>query len=245
MKKKLLFVPLIGMLLAGCSFEDLMFWKKKDADTDQKGGDEGGGDSGGETGAKTTKTINLYGSYLPEEWTNTGVVMNSKLLSCKTQNERMVNTVKNQVNNTSFMSEIFFTALNTAWYDSNNLIVQVGTGNPAKDSFESGTFIWTSTKKIYKVEVTGQCYVKTQGATDSNAHMTIEAGEVGVPDPEDEYARPIANGTTEDMSFVVGSGETPEYKTFTNEYDEGINRFCLTSLGGRMLLKSLTITWGS
>lgn len=30
MKKKLLFIPLFGMLLAGCFFEDLMFWKKKD-----------------------------------------------------------------------------------------------------------------------------------------------------------------------------------------------------------------------
>ena len=35
MKKKLLLFPIIGLLLSGCSFEDVMFWKKKDSDNQQ------------------------------------------------------------------------------------------------------------------------------------------------------------------------------------------------------------------
>ena len=35
MKKKLLLFPIIGLLLSGCSFEDIMFWKKKDSDNQQ------------------------------------------------------------------------------------------------------------------------------------------------------------------------------------------------------------------
>ena len=49
MKKKLLLIPVLGMLLAGCSMDDLMFWKKKDSgNQDQQKEDEGegGGDSG-------------------------------------------------------------------------------------------------------------------------------------------------------------------------------------------------------
>ena len=35
MKKKLLLFPIIGLVLSGCSFEDIMFWKKKDSDNQQ------------------------------------------------------------------------------------------------------------------------------------------------------------------------------------------------------------------
>jgi len=35
MKKKLLLFPIIGLLLSGCWFEDIMFWKKKDSDNQQ------------------------------------------------------------------------------------------------------------------------------------------------------------------------------------------------------------------
>ena len=246
MKKKLLFIPLIGMLLAGCSFEDLMFWKKKEDGSSGKEPENPGekGDDNPTTGS-VTKTINFYGSYLPSEWTNPGNVMDSTLLSKKTQNDKLVKLTNSQVNDTSCLSELFFTNLNTAFYDSNNIVIQIGLGNPAKGDFISGTFVWTSAKKITKVEVTGQCYYKTEGATDSAAHMKIEAGGKGEDVTKDnDYQRPITDPVTADMDFTVKE-ETPTYKTYTNEYSEGVNRFCLTSLGGRVLLKSLTITWNS
>ena len=243
MKKKLLFVPLFGMLLAGCSFEDLMFWKKKDDGSSEKEPENPGekGDDDATTGS-VTKTINFYGSYLSSEWTASGVSMDSTLLSCKTQNERLVNSTNSQVNSASLLSELFFTKLNTAQYDENGLIIQIGTGNPAKDNFKSGTFIWTSSKKITKVEVTAQCYTKSQGSTDTDAQLKIEAGTKGT---DEGYDRPIESSTTADMSLAVEAEETPTYKTFTHEYSDGIDRFCLTSLGGRVFLKSLTITWNS
>ena len=250
MKKKLLFIPLFGMLLAGCSFEDLMFWNKKEEKSEEKQpenpgktDDQGSGGSGKEDEQITgtvTKTVNFYGSYLSSEWTAPGVSMDCTLLSCSTQNERLRSGTSSQVNNTSLLSELFFTKLNTAYYESSGLVIQIGTGSG------SGTFVWTSTKKITKVEVTAQCYAKSQGSVDGNAHLQIEAGGKGTDVTENNnYQRPITDGTTKDMSLTVSSGETPAYKTFTNEYETGINRFCLTSLDGRVFLKSLTITWNS
>ena len=250
MKKKILFVPLLGMLLAGCSFEDLMFWQKKDEESKEKQQENPGKtDDGGkeeETTGSVTKTVNFYGSYLPSEWKAQGVGMNCELDSCSTQNSKLRNCTSGQVGDASLLSELFFTCLNTAPYDDNSLVIAIGTGDPTGNKYKSGTFVWTSSKKIVKVDVTAQCYYKGVGATDSNAHLTIEAGGKGTDVTENNnYQRPITDGTTTDMSLAVESGETPTYKTFSNEYENGINRFCLTSLDGRVFLKSLTITWNS
>ena len=63
MKKSLFFLPIFGLLLSGCSLEDLMFWKKnQDSDSSQKQDDdrkedegqgEDQGEGGGEGGQKT------------------------------------------------------------------------------------------------------------------------------------------------------------------------------------------------
>jgi len=251
MKKKLLFLPLVGLLLSACSFEDLMFWKKKEDSTPQNqegsSDDDGGeGEGDGSSTNHVTKTINFFGSYLPNDWKSSGVSMDSTLLSCSTQNEKLINATKTQVNDSNLLSDLFFKKLNTAVYDSSGLIIQIGTGNPAKSNFSSGVFTWTSSKKITKVEVTAQCYAKDQGAVDSKASLKIEAGGKGTDvDENNNYQRPITNAVSADMSFEVESGESPAYKTYSYEYNEGINRFCLTSLGGRVFLKSLVITWVS
>ena len=250
MKKKLLFIPLFGMLLAGCTVEDLMFWQKKKEPVNEKEPENPGDNKEKEpepepsTGS-LTKTINFYGSSLPSDWTASGVSLDSTLLSCQKQNAKFIPAIESQVGNTSLLSELFFKKLNTA-VSGDGLVIQIGGGNPAKDNFTPGSLVWTSTKKITKVEVTAQCYVKDQGATDSEAHLAIEAGGKGIDVTEDNnYQRPITNAVTADMSFEVESTETPTYKTFTNEYTDGIERFSLTSSGGRVFLKSLTITWNS
>ena len=259
MKKNVLLMFLAATFLTGCSLSDVLPWGNKNEDKAQEqddkdkkeSQDESKEDSGDEskddekddpvpTGI-TKKTINFYQNYLPSEWTDPGVSMDSTLLSCKTQNDRMINLTKAQISNDNFhLSELFFTKLNTAYYDSSSLIVQIGTGNPAKSSFNSGTFIWTSVARIIKVDITACCYFKTEGATDSAAHLSIEAGDKG---EDKDYKRPILNSTTNDMSFAVEQGQTPEYKTYSFDYAEGIDRFCLTSFEGRVLLKSLAITW--
>lgn len=48
MKKTLFFLPIFGLLLSGCSLEDLMFWKKKsDSDSSQKEDEKKGDDTPG------------------------------------------------------------------------------------------------------------------------------------------------------------------------------------------------------
>ena len=256
MKNNVLLMFLAATLLTGCSISDVLPWGNKTEEGSQEQDNKGEKESQEQSKEEeeqskeddqdqvptgiVTKTINFYGNDLPSEWTDPGVSMDSTLLSCKTQNDRMVNLTKTQVGDNSLLSELFFKKLNTAYYDSSSLIVQIGTGNPAKNTFNPGTFIWTSVARIIKVKVTAACYFKTEGATDSAAHLTIEAGTKGT---DKDYNRPITNSTTADMSFAVESGQTPEYKTYSYDYAEGIDRFCLTSLEGRVLLKSLTLTW--
>lgn len=254
MKKNILVLFIAAAFTTGCSISDIVPWKSEDnksiseesnkkvEDESQNGSNENGQESNEDvkpTGI-ATKTINFYGNSLPNEWTAPGVSMDSTLLSCKTQNERMVNMTNSQVNNNNLLSEVFFTKLNTAYYDSSSLVVQIGTGNPAKGDFKSGTFTWTSVNRIIRVDITAMCYAKTQGAIDSTAHLLIEAGDKGT---DKDYDRPINNSTTKDMSFAVGSDETPNYKTYSIDFAEGIDRFCLSSLDGRIFLKSLSITW--
>ena len=259
MKKKLLFIPLFAITLSGCSFDDLMFWKneterdvegqqevKPQENNENKEEQQVNPDNNNQSQSNTpiAKTIFFYGSYLPSDWKAQGVGMDCTKLSDSDQNDNLKKVANGQVNDSNLLSELFFTKLNTAPYESSGLIIAIGTGNPAKGDFNSGTFTWTSTKKITKVELSGQCYKKELGAVDSAAHLTIEAGGKGVDVSENNnYQRPITDPVSDDLSFVVGSEETPTYKTYTKEYSEGINRFTLTSLEGRVLLKSLTITW--
>ena len=62
MKKPLFFLPIFGLLLSGCSLEDLMFWKKnQDSDSSQKQDDdhkedEGQGEDPGEGGGEGGQT---------------------------------------------------------------------------------------------------------------------------------------------------------------------------------------------
>lgn len=238
MKKNILLILLSSALLASCSFSDIISFGKKDNDSNKESENQENNDNKERDENTQSKTINFYGSYLPSAWTKTGVNMDSTLLSCSSANDLLIGAVNSQVNDSNQLSELFFTNLHVGYYETSGLVLQLGSGQVPK-----GTLVWTSVKKIKKVEVIGQCYTKPEGAADTTAHMTIEAGGKGTDVTENNnYQRPITNSTTKDM-FELKSGENPSYKMEPNEYEEGINRFCLTSLGGRMFLKSLTITW--
>ena len=61
-RKILTLLPLMGLVLAGCSFEDLMFWKKKNNEPEQQQKDDGkdqGGDQGGEQGGEQQKEASI------------------------------------------------------------------------------------------------------------------------------------------------------------------------------------------
>ena len=245
MKKNILLMLLSSVLLAGCSISDILPWGKKDNESEQKTPENSEENTGGNENLDELKnpftlTINYSGSYLPSEWTDPGVVCDSTLLSSDTQNERLRNATNAQVNNSNLLSELFFTKLNTAYGDGDSLVLQIGTGDPAKNKFNFGTFIWTSVKKIYRVDISAQCYTKTLGSTDSSAHLQIEAGKKGT---DKNYDRPITSPVTFDMDLSVGQDESLVYKAFSNTFPKGIDRFCLTSLGGRVFLKSISITW--
>ena len=68
MKKRLVLLPIFGALaLAGCSVEDLMFWKKNSSNSDQQQEQKPSGgdvvpDEGGSSGGKTSATV-----YTPDE----------------------------------------------------------------------------------------------------------------------------------------------------------------------------------
>jgi len=228
-------------MLSGCKFTDWVgniFHPNKNQEEKNK-------DDNGIKNLKNpyTATVNYYGSYLYDGWTSQGVKMDCTMLSCDVQNERLRNLTSEQVNNKSnLLSELFFTNLNTGYYDyvnSADLALTIGTGDASRDEFNSGTFIWTSVKKIYKVEITAKCYEKGEYTLDSNAHLKIEAGIKGT---DVKYTRPISNKQTKDLSFAAESGVSV-YKSYSTTYAEGVDRFCLTSLDGRVVIKSLTITW--
>lgn len=245
MKKNILLILLSSALLASCSFSDIISFGKKDNDSSSKEPENQENNDNKEQDKNTqSKTVNFYGSYLPSEWTDPGINLDSTLASCSSANDLLIGAVNPQVNDSSQLSELFFTNLHAGYYETSGLVLQLGSGQVSKGNYTSGTLVWTSVKKIKKVEVVGQCYTKPAGATDTTAHMTIEAGGKGTDVTQNnDYQRPITNSTTKDMSFAVEAEETLAYKTYTNEYPDGINRFCLTSLEGRMFLKSLTITW--
>ena len=94
----------------------------------------------------------------------------------------------------------------------------------------NGTMTWKSNKKIKKVEVTVKNYYKTY----------VNGGVPGVS-VDDKAHFKLDNI---DYSLELAANTTPESKTFTANYDnDGVNSFSVSSLDGRVLLESFSITW--
>ena len=108
---------------------------------------------------------------------------------------------------------------------------QIGTGSPAKDKFNPGTFLWHCDAKIYKVEVTAFNY--------SKPYQDYQTKE-WIPNVDTKGHLKLDNI---DTSFEVGDNDGPITKTIVKEYSEGTNEFTLKSTGGRMLVSKMKITW--
>jgi len=226
MKKKLLFVPLIGMLLAGCSVEDLMFWKKKDAETGQnesgKSTPEDGGGQKPELDTEYKITISLAGETFCSEMgiRGTGYKINDS--DSADHKETFKTYLSSKLRYDGLLTSIACSELNTAPYGS-SFCLCAGTRNDSSSSgFDSGIFTWNSSKTISKVELKARGYYKELGAKDVNAHIKIDE---------------------EDYSLEYDASSEPEFEVVSKDYSDGVESFTLSSLGGRVMFEEISITW--
>ena len=245
MKKNILLILLSATLLSGCELDisiQRFFGLIKEEPKEQQKEEENNENSqenqennensgeeqhGGEeeqkpsAGQKYTVKISTSGTAISGLATSAGVQVDTNLSSGAANSEKLTNCLKSQVQFEECISSAYFEKINTAVWDK-VCMIQIGTGNPVKDNFNPGTFKINSKAKIYNVAIEAQCYSKELGATDSSAHLKVN---------------------NEDFSLEVAENEDLEFKTFTKEFSEGTNSLSLVSSGGRVLLKSLTITW--
>lgn len=109
--------------------------------------------------------------------------------------------------------------------------LQIGTGSYAKGKFNEGTFKYGSKEKIYRVEVTAFNY--------SNPYQDYSTGAL-VPNVDTEAHLLLDDN---DLSLELPSTSNPVEKSVVKEYANGVNSFTLKATNGRVLIKSITITW--
>ena len=189
-------------------------------------GEGGEGDGGNqqqpEVENEYVATISTSGSAISDFATSPGVQVDTDLSSGANNGTKLTNCLKAQLEHEECLSSTWFSKINTAEWDD-ECIVQIGTGNPAKDNFNVGTFRWNSTAKIYKVEITAMCYAKPPYSEDSDAKIKIDADSA--------------------QALKASTDESVEFETLAKEYENGTNTFTIQSIDGRVLLKSLKITW--
>ena len=225
MKKKLLFIPLVGMLLAGCSIDDLMFWKQKQDEQGQKdekssgNPDETGKDEGKDQGEELvgkeyTATIQTSGSGFATKFSAGSHFDNSdKQTSLK-------GYLDSQLQYINLIKTISCTNLHSQSWD-NQTYLQFGSGSGV------GGLSIESDVKIYKVSVKVLCYAKY----DSYHQITNV----------DSWSHFHINEQDNDMTY---DGNTnPSVMSFENTFESGINTLNLVSQYGRVFLKEMTITW--
>ena len=255
MKKNILLVLLSASLLTGCELdlrvqrffglikeepqsEEQQEEQKENNQENQENpeenpensGENGGQGQGQQGGNEQTPdipneyvaTISTSGTAISGYATSAGVQADTDLSSGANNAANLTNCLKAQLQHEECLTSTWFQKINSAEWDS-ECIIQIGTGNPAKDNFNSGTFRWNSNAKIYKVEITAMCYAKPPYSEDSNAKIKID---------------------NDAAQTLKASGDTDvEFKTVTKEYENGANTFAIQSVDGRVLLKSLKITW--
>lgn len=171
-----------------------------------------------------TATINLHGSKFATnfpEGTNFDNV---------TKFEALFEYIDDQLEYYELISEITCTKCASRKVNGDTFF-QIGTGSPAKDKFNEGTFNYSSDVKIYKVEITAFNY--------SNPYQDWQTGET--VHNVDNLGHLVLDDL--DTSFEIAANEAPVTKTIVKEYAEGTNGFTLKAIGGRMLVSEMKITW--
>ena len=259
MKKNILVILLSAALLTGCEL-DLGFFKiggdqPKEQETEQKqeennqnsqenqgenqnssenqqpgGGEQGGGQQGG--GQQNTDpleqeyvaTIQFSGSLFTNYASGAGVQADSE--GYPGNETKLQEYCDSKLEYQNLLTSLKCTNLNTAEWNS-TVYLCVGTGYYVKDKYKEGTLKWNSGVKIYKVEIKAQAYCTYNDyehvtMIDSPAHVWID---------------------DKDCSVEATQESELGFKTFSKDYENGVNTFSIKSTGARVLLESITITW--
>ncbi len=171
-----------------------------------------------------TATIVLHGSKFATNFPEATIFDNAAKF------EELFEYIDDQLEYYELISEISCVKCTTRKVDSDTFF-QIGTGSPAKDKFNEGTFKYSSDVKIYKVEITAFNYSNPyqDWQTGQTIHNVDNLGHLHIDDL--------------DTSFEIASNAAPVTKTIVKEYVEGTNSFTLKATGGRMLVSEMKITW--
>lgn len=135
--------------------------------------------------------------------------------------EELADFFYDQVDYENLITEVETDNLHSRKFNSETYL-QFGSGSNAE-----GSIVWTSVEKIYKVEINVCCYAKYDsyhGFTnvDSWSHIAIDS---------------------EDFDLTYDGKTDPQMMTFSKEYSQGVTSFRIASSMGRVLMKSMKITW--
>lgn len=170
-----------------------------------------------------TQTIILSGNEFGAVAKNAGVQFDDSSYSRNV--ETLFQYCDNQFDFKGLISSISCTNLNTCEWEKGAALC-IGTGYYGKDRFKPGSFTWNSELKIYKVEVEAQAYYKANNYD----------GDI-----VDTYA--CLHLDDVEKNLIEDSEIIPSIKKVSKEYQDGVNKFTLSSTGGRVAIKQITITW--
>lgn len=213
MKKKILLLPLLALTLSGCSFEDLMFWKKKDKEQSEKEKEQEEEDN------REKRSVTI--SFCDEDFF--GITSGQSGYVFSDHPEVITEYCSTKAGGEDYLTNFEFENLNTASYQG-VLYLCVGTGYYANSKFKQGSFTWTSKKDIYEVEIKAKAYSKLDngGSTDIQSVAWID---------------------NESISLSCESTADPESKVKSVTYKDGRKQFTVKSTGSRVMLEYLKITW--
>ncbi len=214
MKKKILLLPLLSIALVGCSFEDLMFWKKKDNEQSEKEKEQEQEQTQDEPKNYKTLTIETFGDGLDEFLNDAGHVSDCL--------DEFTNYLKNQSTANLITSVAIENLHGREWDD--NLYLQFGSGQQAIGSLDINF-----ANKVYKVDAKVLCYSKT----------FIPGGQTEPITNVDSWSHFSINGKDNALSYDESRGI--EVFTFSNDISTGTNTVTLASSMGRVLMKEFTI----